>query len=157
MIFETQNFTVKAVEEPFVDRDEGGHIRVDCKIAGVKDRTHLTPAQAVECARLLMLTGEAYKIAMKNRGVDIIRMNYQDMGNWYYKYNHPEALIINIFGRVLGCKHQPFPEAVYLPDRSTGFYDNFKPITAEDEKEIQKQMNLLLKTSAKYSKELWRI
>jgi hypothetical protein len=154
MIFETNNFFVESKKGPFVDRDEGGTLRLCCKIPGVKNRTELTPPQAVEFAWITMLTGEAYTNAMRAQGVDIIKLNYQDMGNWYYKYNHPEFLHLYIFGRVLGAKHQPFPEAVYLPDRSTGFYNGFKELTAEDETAIRNEILRLIKTE-KYNKKNW--
>ena len=155
MIYETETFTVKLAPKPFVDRDEGGHIIIGVKDK-IKDRKFLTPKQNVELAWLTSLTGEAYWIAMKKRGVDIIKINYQDMGNWYYKNkNWEEHLHVHIFGRVLNAPHQPFPESVYLPDRSSGFYDNFKPITPEDETAIQNEITALLATE-KYKIDNWR-
>ena len=155
MIFETENFVALIKEKPFVDRDEGGTIIIECKL-DVKDRTSLTPAQAVEFSFITTLVGEAYTVAMRKQGVDIIRLNYQEMGNWYYKTKTKEHCHVYIFGRVLGAKHQPFPEAVYLPDRSTGFYDDFKPLTNKDKLAIKKEISQLIETD-KYKKENWRL
>lgn len=145
IIFEAENFKVAAHPRPFVDRDEGGHIKIVSK-KGVPDRLALKPKQALELAWLTSLAGEAFKKTMMRQGVNIIKLNYQDMGNWYYKTGEPELLHVHIFGRVLGAKHQPFPEAVYLPDRSTGFYDTFKPLTAQDKNCLAAEMVRLSKT-----------
>ena len=152
-IFETENFEVVAPPKPLVDRDEGGHVKIATS-KGVKDRLELEASVALEFAWLTHLVGEAFKNTMIKQGVKIIKLNYQDMGNWYYKTGTAEFAHIHIFGRVLGAKHQPFPESVHLPDRATGFYDSFKPLTQEDESLIAKEINRLLLTE-KYKRENW--
>lgn len=113
---------------------------------------------AIELAWLTSLVGEAYKKTMIKQGINIIKLNYQDMGNWAFKPNAktPEHLHIHIFGRVFGAKYQPFPESVYLPSRETGFYDNFKPLTKQDEELLTSEINNLLKTE-KYEKGNWGV
>lgn len=100
--------------------------------------------------RLSMIVGEALEIAMNNRGVKVVKVNYQDMGNWSYKEGAKPYLHYHIFGRVLGAPNQPFPESVYLPDRATGFYDKFTPLNEDDVAEICKQMNISCQLQSGY-------
>lgn len=153
-IYETKNFIVEAYEKPFVSREEGGHIRIKIKDEEVKDRTKLSPSQAIEFIRLSMVVGEAFETAMKKRGVPIIKINYQDMGNWAYKTGTKNYFHMHILGRVLGAKNQPFPESVYLPDRSTGFYDDFKPLNEEDAEVIKVEIERIIKEE-KYQDKNW--
>ena len=155
MLFETDNFKVVAHPEPLVDRDEGGHIKI-VTTKGVKDRLDLSPQIALELAWLTSLVGEAFKNTMTKQGIKIIKLNYQDMGNWAFRPNakSPEHLHIHIFGRVFDAKHQPLPASVYLPFRETGFYDGFKPLTLQDEEMLSNEIKSLSKTE-KYKKSNW--
>lgn len=153
-IYESENFIVESVEKPFVSRDEGGHIRIKIKDESITDRTRLTPATAKELMRLSMIVGEAFEKAMNNRGVKVVKINYQDMGNWAYKQGRKSYLHYHIFGRVLGAPRQPYPESVYLPDRSTGFYEGFIPLNEDDIKEIRMQIDAIAK-EPRYSEALW--
>jgi|GEM_PF-1707326 len=119
------------------------YIRIQIKDTSITDRTRLTPAVAIELMRLTMIIGEAMEKGMNNRGIKVVKINYQDMGNWAFKTGDKPFLHIHLFGRALDAKNQIFPEAVYLPDRSTGFYDKFEPLNNEDVLEIQKQIELL--------------
>jgi len=141
LIYETENFTVEAPARPHVSREEGGHIKVAIKDRSITDRTKLSPKQATELTRLTMIVGQALEAAMNKRGVPVIKINYQDMGNWSYKEGKSHYMHYHIYGRVLGAKNQPFPESVYLPDRSTGFFDNFKPLNDDDIAEIKNQID----------------
>ena len=134
ILFKTDNFKVVAHPEPFVDRDEGGHIKI-VTTTGIKDRLDMTTQVALELAWLTSLVGETFKSTMIKQGIKIRKLNYQDKGNWAFRPNAktPEHLHIHIFGRVFEAKHQPLPSSVYLPFRETGFYDNFKPLTKQDE------------------------
>lgn len=154
LIYETKNFIVESNEKPFVSREEGGHIKIKVKDEAISDRTKLNPEQAKEFIRLSMIIGEALEKAMKLRGIDIIKINYQDMGNWYYKNGGKPLFHYHIFGRVLGASKQPFPESVYLPDRATGFYDGFVPLDDQDIKEIQNQIEIISQ-QPKYSLKNW--
>lgn len=154
VFFETDNFYVESREKPLLSREEGGHIRIRIKDESITDRTELEPKVAVELMRLSMIVGEAFKKAMNNRGIKVIKVNYQDMGNWAWKDGRKPFLHYHIFGRVMGAVKQPFPESVYLPDRSTGFYDNFTPLNEEDNKEIAKQIEEV-SAEPKYRVEGW--
>jgi hypothetical protein len=149
VIFETENFSIESAEKPFVSREEGGHIRIFPKIK-VSDRTKLSPSLAIEYMKLSMLVGEALVSAMARRDVEIGIVNYQDMGNWtVFKPDGP-IKHLQIFGRAKTATVQKYGEAVSLPHRETGFYDNFKPLDKYDIAEIKKEIEQLMKTE-KYS------
>ncbi len=153
-IYETPSFEVDSQEKPFVSRTEGGHVRIKIKDREITDRTKLDPKTAIELMRLTMIVGEAFETAMNNRGIPVIKINYQDMGNWAWKENKKPYLHVHIFGRASDAMKQKWPESVYLPDRSTGFYDGFEPVNEEDIKEIQKQIDLVSQRE-KYKLENW--
>jgi len=150
-IYETKTFIVESHEKPFVPREEGGDIRIRVKDRNITDRTKLTASQAIELMRLTMIVGEALETAMNSRGIKVVKINYQDMGNWAYKRGEKPYLHVFVLGRVLGAKHQPYPESVYLPDRSTGFYDTFEPLNDDDMVEILKEIERISGTE-KYVK-----
>ena len=153
IIYETKSFVVEAFDKPHVSRTDGGHIKIYPK-KKIIDRTEMSSEMAVEFIRLTMIIGKAMKIGMSNRGIKIMRINYQDMGNWAFKKNKQPYFHLHIYGRAKNAKYQPCKEAVYLPDRSTGFYDDFEPLNKEDIEEIRKQINLILKED-KYKYKKW--
>lgn len=153
-IYETKNFIVESHEKPFVSREEGGHIRIRIKDNSITDRTKLDAATAIELMRLTMIVGEAMEKAMNSVGITVVKINYQDMGNWAYKNGKQPFLHIHVFGRVVGATHQPYPESVYLPDRSTGFYEGFKPLNETDIKVIQQEIEAI-KSLDKYQENKW--
>jgi len=154
LISETENFIVETQERPFVPRTDGGHIRIKIKDGSITDRTKLDSKTAKELMRLTMIVGEAFEKAMNNRGIPVIKINYQDMGNWAWKRGEKPYLHIHVFGRASNSVKQPFPESVYLPDRSTGFYEGFEPLNNEDIAEIQKQIKEVEKQE-KYNLKNW--
>jgi len=154
-IYETKNFEVISHEKPFVSREDGGHIKIVTK-RDVSDRTELQPAEAIELMRLTMMIGEAFQLAMNNLGIPVVKINYEDLGNWAFKDGKKPHLHIHIFGRSKDAKAQIFPEAVYLPARESGFYDNFTPLTSEDILEIQKQISIVEKQE-KYDIKNWSL
>ena len=139
LIFETPNFTIESADQPFVSREEGGHIRIIPKVK-VEDRTKLSPEIAKELMKFSMIAGEAMKIGMNRRGIEIGRINYQDMGNW------GPTLHMHLFGRAKTATKQKYGEAVYLPQKDTGFYDTFKPLSDEDIHVIKEEIENLLQT-----------
>ncbi len=154
IILETKNFTVESYERPFVSRNDGGHIRIGAKDLDITDRTRLTPKQAIELMRLTMVVGKALEIAMNKRGIPVVKINYQDMGNWAAKTAAKPSLHVHIFGRSIDAVKQPWPESVYLPDRKTGFYEGFEPLNENDQAEILKQIRTIFEED-KYSDESW--
>ncbi|HAT03881.1 MAG TPA: hypothetical protein DCS29_03870 [Candidatus Magasanikbacteria bacterium] len=154
LTFETEHFIVKPHPKPFLPRLEGGHLRIEIKDTSIEDRTELVPEVAIEFMRLTMVVGKAFPIAMKRRGIDIIKLNYQDMGNWAFKEGKRPCLHLHIFGRTANAVKQPWPESMYLPDRGTGFYEGFDPLTDEDMSEIIKEIERIFKEE-KYKDERW--
>lgn len=148
-IYQTENFYLEVPEKPFVSREEGGHIVLRTKLT-ISDRTKLTLAQALEYTRFSMILGEALKTAMARRGVEIGIVNYQEMGNWsVFKPGGP-VMHMHIFGRATSATKQKYGEAVKLPFRDTGYYEEFKPLDDEDVRELIEEVKLL-SNSPKYS------
>jgi diadenosine tetraphosphate (Ap4A) HIT family hydrolase len=154
LIYETSNFIVESREEPFLPRTDGGHIRILAKDKSLADRTQLEPKVAIELMRLTMVVGEALEKAMNKQGIPVIKINYQDMGNWAWKNNTPPLLHVHIFGRATNAVKQPWPESLYLPDRKTGFYEGFAPLNAGDVKLIREEIEIILKRN-KYQDKEW--
>ena len=155
LIFETGNFTVEAVEEPHVDRDDGGHIKITPKVH-VIDRQHLSPPLAIELMKLTTVVGEAMTNALKRTGVDIGRINYQDNGNWSVFKPEGPYLHYHLYGRAKNAKYQTYGEACFFPLRTTNpeYYERFKPLNDEDINEIRKEIESLLLTD-KYKNSSW--
>jgi hypothetical protein len=160
-IYETDNFEVVTHEKPFVSREEGGHIKIVAK-DGIPEITQLPLKIAIEYMRLLQIVGKAYPTAMKSRGVNVIWMNYATLGNWAFKKDSvaenggvPKPHFhTQIFGRTLNAQKQPFPEAVYLPARESGFYDDFIPLNEGDVTEVARQIEIVSATE-KYNPKNW--
>lgn len=144
-IFETDNFIIDTQDWPFVDREEGGHIRIMSKIK-VSDRTKLTSEQAIEYMQLSMVAGEAMTTVLKKQGIDIGIINYQEMGNWSVFKPEGPTMHMHIFGRAKTATKQKYGEAVQLPRRDTGFYDGYEALNEEDREEIKKEIERLLAT-----------
>jgi len=106
IIYETKNFIVESYEKPFVSRTDGGHIRIRMKDDSITDRTKLEPKIAIELMRLTMITGEALEKAMNNLGIPVVKINYQDMGNWAWKTNTKPFLHVHVFGRATNAIKQ---------------------------------------------------
>jgi diadenosine tetraphosphate (Ap4A) HIT family hydrolase len=142
-VYETENFYIQAASNPFIDRSEGGHMYIFPK-APVRDRTQLSPKLTIEYMKLSMVVGEALKSAMARRGVNIGIVNYQDMGNWSVFKPEGPTLHMHIYGRAITATIQKYGDAVQLPHRETGFYDNFQPLDEEDIREIKTDIEKLL-------------
>jgi diadenosine tetraphosphate (Ap4A) HIT family hydrolase len=148
-IIKLPNFEIQAAAHPFIDRSEGGHIYIYPTVP-IRDRTLLSSALAVEYMKLSMIVGEALKSAMARRGVDIGIVNYQDMGNWGVFKPEGPTLHMQIYARATTATIQKYCDAVQLPHRETGFYDNFKPLNEEDIYEIKTDIKKLM-ISDKYN------
>ena len=155
-IYQTTNFIVEAHPAPFIPRLEGGHIRIKVKDASITDRTKIGPSVAIELMRLTMVVGEAFELAMNKIGIPVIKINYQDMGNWAYKEGKLPFLHIHVFGHVADAVKQPWPESMYLPDRKTGFYEGFEPLNSEDISVIRGEIEALFQQE-KYQDKNWHL
>lgn len=153
-IFQTKNFIVEAHPKPFIPRQEGGHIRIKVKDTNITDRTKLDPTMAIELIRLTMVVGSALENVMNKIGIPVIKINYQDMGNWAWKTNTQPFLHVHVFGRATNAVKQPWPESMYLPDRGTGFYDGFEPLNENDIKLLKAEIEKIF-TEEKYQDKHW--
>lgn len=142
-ITETENFVVESAERPHIDRRDGGHIRILPK-KRVIDRTELSVDVAKELVVLSMVVGEAMQVALNVRGVDVGRINYQENGNWGVFKPEGPYLHLHIYGRARSAKTQPFGQAIYLPERGTGFYDDFESLDQEDVQEIRSEIKRVM-------------
>jgi diadenosine tetraphosphate (Ap4A) HIT family hydrolase len=156
LIFETENFILESVDKPFVSRNEGGHIRLKIKDESITDRTKLSPHVAVEYMRFSIIAGQALEEVMTKQGIPVVKINYQDMGNWAAKKNEQPILHMHIFGRSKNAIIQKFPESVYLPARESGFYDTFAALNENDVGLLKNRIEQLSQTT-KFLNENWKI
>jgi len=136
VIYESKSFSVERSPNPFVSREEGGHIRIFPKNHDVSCINDLTPQEAIELIRLESVVRESMMEGMNQQGIPVKWVNLEDLGNWAFKRNERPILHIHVFGRVFSNGKQSLPEAIYLPDRSSGFYEGFQPLSDEDMKII---------------------
>jgi len=157
LIFASKSFTVERSPHPFVSREEGGHIRIFPKDHTISCINDLTPLEMIELARLEMVVRESMMAGLNVHGIKVAWVNLEDLGNWAFKRNERPTLHIHIFGRVFSNGPQTLPEAVSLPDRSTGFYDGFKPLTDDDMKVIGNLIEKNIQNNPKYSDAQWGV
>ena len=156
LIYETENFQVKAADKPHVDREDGGHIVIAPK-RKIVARTELEPREAIELMRLTMVVGEAFTTVMNQRGVDIGRINYQDNGNWSVFKPEGPHMHVHLYGRAKSAKYNKYGEAIFSKKRAeTDLYDKFKPLNEADIKEIGEEIENLFKRG-KYKDSNWKI
>lgn len=155
VIYDTENFVVAVPKVPHIPRTDGGHLWIRSKKKYFSSRIELEPKLAIEVMRLTMLVGEAMEKAMKNRDINVEKINYQENGNWAYQKGMNPEFHIHLYGRTKESKTQTWSEALVFPNKSTGFYDNFERFNNEDIEEIKKQINLLEKED-KYNIANWR-
>ncbi len=155
IIFETENFVAAVPKKPDVPRLDGGQIWIRAKEKYIESRTDLEPRMAIEVMRMTMLVGEAMIAGMKNRGIEIERINYQENGNWAYQDGVKPTFHIHLYGRTRSSKTQVFGEALTFPNKYSGFYEGFESFNQEDINEIQKQIARLEKTE-KYNITNWK-
>ena len=144
IIVESPNFTVETHPQPFVSRADGGHLRIISKDRSISESTDLNAELAIELMFLRMIAAEALRRALVKAGIPVVKINWEELGNWAWKRGDNNFLHIHIFGRAENAKHQIFPEAVQLPDRSSGFYDEFEALTDEDVEAIRTEIMDLL-------------
>ncbi len=156
VIYETENFVVAVPKVPHIPRIDGGHLWIRAKKKYFSSRIELEPKLAIEVMRLTMLLGEAMQKGMKNRGINVERINYQENGNWAYQKGMNPEFHIHLYGRTKDSKTQTWGEALIFPNKSTGFYDNFERFNNEDIEEIKRQIDLLEKED-KYNLVNWRL
>lgn len=154
LILETQRFTVTVHDKPHHSRENGGHIKVSPK-GNYANRHEMPLEEAASLMHLTMIVGEAATTVLRQKGIDVIRINYQDNGNWAYLPQNPTPLHLHIhlYIRTSHERHpqndprfQAFPEALVFPPRDSGYYDSFVPLTEDDCIDIKKKIEHLLQT-----------
>ena len=154
LVFQTKNFTVGRHPQPFVSRADGGHLRIFPKNNEVSCINDLSVEESIELIRLQRVVREALMTAMNKRGVAVVWVNLEDLGNWAFKRGERPVLHIHVFGRARDAVKQPFPEAVNLPDSSTGFYDGFEALNQGDMKAIAEEMAMVF-ARPEYQDDQW--
>lgn len=154
LFYETPNFTVESHPEPFVSRQDGGHLRISVKNKNITDRTLLSPKQAIELMRLTMIVWKSLQEVMNIQGIPVVKINYQDMGNWAFKTGKSPFLHIHIFWRSKNAVKQVFPESVYLPARESGFYEGFEPLNEQDVSLLKEKFDKYF-ALREYSNTIW--
>lgn len=153
-ILTTRDFVVEAHDMPHHSRENGGHVVIRPK-QKYEHRYEMPLNKAASLIHLTMIVGEAVTNALRERGIDVVRINYQDNGNWAYKPNSKTLpqLHIHLYVRTRNEKHpdgdsrfQAFPEALVFPPRESGYYDKFKPLNKEERLTIRKEFERLLVT-----------
>ena len=133
LIFQTQNFLIESHTQPEVGRKDGGHI-VITPITKVTDRTELSAELLTEMALITAITGKAMKEGMKDQGIELGRINYQDNGNW-----KPE-LHIHLYGRALDAPYHTYGHPIRAA-RTLAEKENFhEPLNESDIEVIRKYM-----------------
>lgn len=123
LILETERFIVTGHDKPHHDRDNGGHSKISPK-ERFGDRTEMPVDLATELMILTMIVGEAVVKVMKAKGISVVRIHYQDSGNWSYKPSMAKEphLHAHLYVRSENERHprgdalfQAFPEALVFP------------------------------------------
>lgn len=142
LIFESQNFEVITPEQPHVSRSDGGHLIINPKVP-VEDRTRLSREKAIELMKLTMVTGEAMKNVLTQKGIEIGRINYQDNGNWRHE------LHVHLYGRARGATIQIYGHPLTLPPTPEAFKEqmgNLEPLAKDDIAALKAELIRLLST-----------
>ncbi len=155
LIYETENFLITTPEQPELSRKDGGQVDIEEKHC-LEDRLMLTPKQEAELSFYRHLVATAYIKVMRQNGVPIVRINYQDNGNWcYFAENGKPQMHLHIYGRIFNSEKQPLPQSLYFPDpyKCADFYD-LEPLTQKDIEDLKLEMERLLQTE-EFDKKRW--
>lgn len=145
IVHETEFFKAIAPLKPHVAREDGGHIIIKPK-EKCTSRTDLSPQRAKDVMRFTMLLGEAMIAAMKDRGVTIERINYQDNGNWAFHYGRAPSFHVHLYGRVKDSARQQFGQALVFPTPEDEYYIGLAPLDEDDMQAIREKVAELEKT-----------
>lgn len=136
----TDAFSVKIASHPHVTAEEGGHLFIEVNDPHIEDRTQLTGEEATELMWLTMVTGEAMTDVLRQAGLDVYRINYQDNGNWSFLRGERPRLHVHLYGRTRSESHQTFGQALVFPDPHDPVYDELVPVSDETGRAIGEAM-----------------
>lgn len=156
IILATKKFIVAGHDNPHHDRNNGGHAKVAPK-EKFGDRTEMPMDLYLTMMQLVMISGEAITKVMTQKGIDVVRINYQDNGNWSYfpSMKKDPHIHVHLYVRSNGEKHpsgderfRAFPEALFFPfiGDNPEYYNSFKPYTETDCADIRAEIEKLLDT-----------
>jgi hypothetical protein len=153
LILETQDFKVTGHDKPHHSRENGGHIVVWPKLT-FGNLSDMPLELAAGFMNLNQIVGEAFMNVGRNNGLHVARINYACFGNWNYKEPVQDPVVhMSLYLRTWGEKHPDndplflaFPEALYTPDRKTGYYDHFVPLTEQECQQVKDEVLRLLMT-----------
>ena len=158
IIFETDMLLVKRAGTPHVSRSDGGHVQILTK-RDIPERRDMTPAESVECAWLTDIVGEAFETAMNKQGIEVVKINYQDNGNWAFFDSEPKPRFhIHIYGRVWGKPaNQGFPDALFLPPKGDPYYAQTERLTNDDMRAIREEILRIIDLPKYANKCAWKL
>ena len=104
VVCETVNFYITVPKEPHIDLFDGGHIILTAKDSQFKDLDDLPINTAIELIVFSMITGEAMKSILKEKGVNVHIINYQKNGNWSSPNENNSPLHFHLYGRSVNSK-----------------------------------------------------
>ncbi len=162
LIFDTKEFTVMGHDHPHHDRNNGGHAVITPKHA-YADRTQMPLSQYTTMMQLVRITGVAIASVMRSKGIDVVRINYQDNGNWAYfpQMKRTPQLHVHLYVRSTHEKHPTgderflaFPNALFFPfiGDHPEYYESFYPYSEQDCADFKSEIERLLQT-----KEYWEL
>lgn len=154
VIFETTHFIVAGHDTPHHDRNNGGHAKVYPK-QKFSNRSEMPLELYLTMMSLVLVAGEAITTVMRSKGVDVIRINYQDNGNWaHFNPTKREPQIHeHLYVRSKNEKHpagdarfMAFPNALFFPfiDDHPDYYASFQPYSEQDCADIKVEILRLL-------------
>lgn len=156
VILETSRFLVSGHDQPHHDRNNGGHAKVAPR-ERYGDRTEMPMELYLAFMQLVMVTGEAITSVMRRKGVDVVRINYQDNGNWSYfpSMKKEPHIHVHLYVRSNNEEHpandsrfRAFPDALVFPfvGDYPEYYKSFRPYTEQDCADIRDEIERLLNT-----------
>ncbi len=157
IILETKHFLIEGHDHPHHDRDNGGHAKINPR-ERFSDRTQMPMDLYLEMMQWVLVLGEAITTVMRQKGIPVVRINYQDNGNWPYFLNKEPQVHVHLYVRSSEEKHpagdlrfKAFPNSLFTPYSGDDpeYYSNFIPYSEGDCIAIKTEILRLLET-AKY-------
>jgi diadenosine tetraphosphate (Ap4A) HIT family hydrolase len=138
-LFRANHFKVMYPRIPLIDRKDGGHLLIFPLVKKL-DRMHFTPEEAAEFMPFCKAVGRAFQEVMNESGIEVVRLNWMDMGNWrLVPYDDPR-FHLHIFGRAAGSRFQIHGEFNQIPPKGSKHYVMIEPINEFEEKKLKERI-----------------
>ncbi len=145
--YETTHFCVEKGNH--IGRTDGGHLIIHPRHE-VVNRWELDVPRAKALMRLSMLIGEAMMLGLKERGIAIERINFQDNGNWGIDMPgsprpYGPQFHLHLYGRARGSQYQKHGQALFFQDRDSDFWKHppWQSLQTEDTTVIRTHIEFL--------------